>query len=195
MYVAVRLNTTDVHNLGTIWVNCLHSKYCLSNKTVHSIPKDCSVLECHKASKKQNLQTRKGMWPLSTVLTKPFEPIQVPCHWESVHPHFHVIVKGAKHFPMYWAGENNLLLITPSLTVLALEHLYSQRHRYSADSSLWDLALPGVPQWTEWCPVNKFPVRAHVWVVGQVSSRGHTRGNHTLMFLSLCPSHPLSKNK
>ena len=34
-----------------------------------------------------------------------------------------------------------------------------------------------------------FPVRAHTWVAGQVSSRGHMRGNHTLMFLSLsfCP--------
>ena len=30
-----------------------------------------------------------------------------------------------------------------------------------------------------------FPVRAHAWVVGQVHSRGRTRGNHTLMFLSL----------
>ena len=43
----------------------------------------------------------------------------------------------------------------------------------------------------------RFPVRAHAWVVGQVPSRGHTRGNHTLMFLSLSfslPS-PLSKNK
>ena len=29
-----------------------------------------------------------------------------------------------------------------------------------------------------------FPVRAHAWLVGQVPSRGCTRGNHTLMFLS-----------
>ena len=33
--------------------------------------------------------------------------------------------------------------------------------------------------------------RAHAWVVGQVPSRGHVRGNH-LMFLSLSPSLPLS---
>ena len=31
----------------------------------------------------------------------------------------------------------------------------------------------------------QFPVRAHAWVVGQVPSGGHTRGKHTLMFLSL----------
>ena len=31
----------------------------------------------------------------------------------------------------------------------------------------------------------QFPVRAHAWVVGQVPSWGHMRGNHTLMFLSL----------
>ena len=43
----------------------------------------------------------------------------------------------------------------------------------------------------------RFPVRAHAWVVGRVPSRGHSRGNHTLMFLSLSfslPS-PFSKNK
>ena len=43
----------------------------------------------------------------------------------------------------------------------------------------------------------QFPVMAHAWVVGQVFSRGHARGNHTLMFLSFSfslPS-PLSKNK
>ena len=43
----------------------------------------------------------------------------------------------------------------------------------------------------------RFPVRAHAWVVGQVPSRVHTRGNHTLMLLSLFFSFPspLSKNK
>ena len=42
-----------------------------------------------------------------------------------------------------------------------------------------------------------FPVRAHAWVVGQVPSRGHIKGNRTLMFLSLSFSlhSPLSKNK
>ena len=30
-----------------------------------------------------------------------------------------------------------------------------------------------------------FPLRAHVWVVGQVPSRGRVRGSHTLLFLSL----------
>ena len=42
-----------------------------------------------------------------------------------------------------------------------------------------------------------FTVRAHVWVVGQVPSRGCVRGNHTLDFLSLSFSVPslLSKNK
>ena len=38
----------------------------------------------------------------------------------------------------------------------------------------------------------RFPVRAHAWVAGQVPSRGRARGNHTLMFLSLSPSLPLS---
>ena len=54
------------------------------------------------------------------------------------------------------------------------------------NASLW---TTGLPVW--------FQVRAHAWVVGQDPSRGHGRGNHTLMFLSLSfslPS-PLSKNK
>ena len=43
----------------------------------------------------------------------------------------------------------------------------------------------------------RFPVRAHTWVAGHVPSGGRTRGNHTLMFLSLSLSFPspLSKNK
>ena len=46
-------------------------------------------------------------------------------------------------------------------------------------------------------PLVQFPVRAHVWVEGQVPSVGHTRGTHTLIFLSLSFSFPppLSKNK
>ena len=43
----------------------------------------------------------------------------------------------------------------------------------------------------------EFPVREHAWVAGQVPSLGWTRGNHTMMFLSLSSSLPslLSKNK
>ena len=43
--------------------------------------------------------------------------------------------------------------------------------------------------WTKGSLV-RFPVRAHAWVVGQVLSRGCTRSNHTLMFLSLSFSLP-----
>ena len=32
--------------------------------------------------------------------------------------------------------------------------------------------------------------RAHAWAAGQVPSRGHSRGHHTLMFLSLLFSLP-----
>ena len=38
--------------------------------------------------------------------------------------------------------------------------------------------------WTKGSLV-RFLVRAHTWVMGQVPSAGHTRGNHALMFLSL----------
>ena len=70
------------------------------------------------------------------------------------------------------------------------------------------MLLTVVPPWLVWLselstgPWTKgslvqFPVRAHAWVTGQVSSSRHMRGNHTLKFLSLffsLPS-PLSKNK
>ena len=47
--------------------------------------------------------------------------------------------------------------------------------------------LAGVAQWIEHQPENQkvaglIPVRAHAWVVGQVSSGGRARGNHTLIF-------------
>ena len=38
----------------------------------------------------------------------------------------------------------------------------------------------------------RFPVRAHAWVAGQAHSRECARDDHTLMFLSLSPSLPLS---
>ena len=50
----------------------------------------------------------------------------------------------------------------------------------------WLVWLSGLSAslWTKGSPVW-FLVRAHAWVIGQVPSRGHARGNHTLMFLSL----------
>ena len=67
---------------------------------------------------------------------------------------------------------------------------------YKNTSYTWLVWLSGLSAGlqTKGLPV-RFPVRAHAWVVGQVPSRGHMRGNHTLMFLSLSfslPS-PLSK--
>ena len=61
-----------------------------------------------------------------------------------------------------------------------------------------DIAQAGVAQWIERGLGTKgslvgFPVRAHAWVVGQVPSGGHVRGNHTLMFLSLLFSLKLNK--
>ena len=56
------------------------------------------------------------------------------------------------------------------------------------------LVLSGVAQWIECWPENQ-RVASSIPSQGtcQVSSGGHVRGNHTLMFLSL--SSPLSKNK
>ena len=55
-------------------------------------------------------------------------------------------------------------------------------------------ALAGVALWLsaglqiKWALVG-LPVRAQAWVVGQVPSSGHSRGNHTLMFLSFFLPH------
>ena len=51
------------------------------------------------------------------------------------------------------------------------------------------LQTKGSPVW--------FPVRAHAWVAGQVPSRGHMRGKHAFIFLSLSFSFlsPLCKDK
>ena len=64
------------------------------------------------------------------------------------------------------------------------------------------IVLACVAQWIEHGLQTKallvqFPVRAHAWATGQIPSRGHARGNHTLIFLSLSFSFPspLSKNK
>ena len=64
------------------------------------------------------------------------------------------------------------------------------------------IALAGVAQWIEhWLRTKgslvQFPVRAHAWVVGQVSSGGHLKGNHTLILPSLSFSLPssLPRNK
>ena len=63
-------------------------------------------------------------------------------------------------------------------------------------------ALAGVAQGIEHSLPTKgslvwFSVRAYAWVVGQDPSGGHTRGNHTFMFLSLSLSipSPYSKRK
>ena len=86
------------------------------------------------------------------------------------------------------------------------ERMYKQNlvYTYNGNISLKNK----IPPWLVWLsrvsaslrtkvsPVQ-FPVRAHAWIVGQVPSSGYTRGNHTLMFLSLSlplPS-PLPKNK
>ena len=59
---------------------------------------------------------------------------------------------------------------------------------------MWLSGLGVIPQ-TKGSQVQ-FPVRAHAWVVGQVPSRGHVRGNYTLMFLSLSlPPFPSLKKK
>ena len=56
----------------------------------------------------------------------------------------------------------------------------------------WCVSGLNASLWTKGSLVQ-FPIRAYVWVVGQVPSRGCMRGNHTLMFLSLLsPSLPLS---
>ena len=60
-------------------------------------------------------------------------------------------------------------------------------------------ALAGIAQWIEHGLGTKgspvwFSARAHAWIVGQVPSGGHVRGNHTSVFLSLSLSPSLKVN-
>ena len=97
-------------------------------------------------------------------------------------------------------------LMTPVLPALVHQHLGGKGRRWQgvtwAQDENWLYALTGVAQWIEHGLQTKrllvqFLVRAYAWVVGQIPSWGHVRGNHTLVFLSLSfslPS-PLSKDK
>ena len=73
--------------------------------------------------------------------------------------------------------------------------LFQTRDIKEVSSNNSQKSLAGVAQWIEYRPANL--VRAHAWVVGQIHSRGHVRGNHTLMFFSLSfsPPYPLPINK
>ena len=67
---------------------------------------------------------------------------------------------------------------------------YDQKYYVS-----WCLSVLGVIPQTKRSPV-RFPVRAHVWVVGQVPGWGHGRGNGSrFLSLSLSLPSPLSNNK
>ena len=64
------------------------------------------------------------------------------------------------------------------------------------------ITLTGVAQWVEHGPANERVAfltpnlgYAHAWVLHQVPCRGCTRGNRTLMFLSLSPPPSLKINK
>ena len=94
----------------------------------------------------------------------------------------------------YWITCNSMVnLFLQGWTIIYSHHMLHFKTE--------KLALAGVAQWVE-CSNSKdcqfkSQSRAHVWVAGQVPSRGSTRGNYTLMFLSLSfslPS-PFSKNK
>ena len=65
-----------------------------------------------------------------------------------------------------------------------------------------DGALAGVALWIEYRPANQrvagsIPGQGTCLGYGLSSQRGHSRGNHTLMFLSLpfCFPSPVSENK
>ena len=79
-------------------------------------------------------------------------------------------------------------------------------YRYNTNYTAWTLDCcskkknsPGLcGSVVECLPANQraavgFPGRARAWVVSCIPSAGCARGKHTLMFLSLSPSFPLSK--
>ena len=71
-------------------------------------------------------------------------------------------------------------------------------HIWKPEIEPWLVCLSGLSTspWNKRSPVQLL-IRAHAWVVGQVPSWRHMKGNHTLMFLSLFFSlpAPLSKER
>ena len=102
-------------------------------------------------------------------------PIALSLHWEN---HAHNAVSET-------LGKGQILFF------FLVKFLYLVYTIKKGRDMLWLVQLSGlsVGQQTKGLPV-RFPVRAHAWVVGQVPSWGRMRGNHILMFLSLCFSLP-----
>ena len=90
--------------------------------------------------------------------------------------------------PRTWLLICKVKLVTPL-------HLHSN-HIIEISKKPWLVCFSGFSAglWTTGLLVQ-FPVRVHAWVAGQAPNRGLTRGNHTLLFLSLPPSFPFSLHK
>ena len=95
-------------------------------------------------------------------------------------------------------NERRCHINNPQLCLKTEKSRINQSKQKGEKNKSKERAPAGGAQWIEHWPANQgspvqFPVRAHAWVAGQVPSRGSTRGNHTLMFLSLSLSSlPLS---
>ena len=157
-------------------------------------------------SEKQNARTRKrfdhsrGSEHLSTTYRGDFMGWGMWLHQQTS-----VIVRTAPR-PAAWETDRRCSLkryrflecnsLSSSASFRTTGHLSNHLKLRNREKAVWcgsvDWVLACEPESQVW-----FPVRAHAWVVGQVPSRGHVRGNHTLMFLSLSFSFPssLSENK
>ena len=86
------------------------------------------------------------------------------------------------------------LPILPTPLGKALIHPLNPSSRNTFYLCLVRLSGLSVGLWTKGLLVQ-FPVRAHIWAAGQVPSRGRTRDNHTLTFLSLSFPSPLKTKR
>ena len=126
-------------------------------------------------------------FPLSILVPahrKPFTNLSMYPSNLSIPVDTHVHKKKKKRFFQKWSTVK---------FVLQFIFIWCLKIYQNINTHLWLVWLSGLKAslQTKGLPVQ-FPVRAHAWVVGQVPTGGDRRGTHTLMFLSLSTSFPLS---
>ena len=97
----------------------------------------------------------------------------------------------------YTKLQNGYVCVCVSL----LEMVTKGDFTFSLQSSAFFITIRKYSPWLVWLSglstglqtkglLVQFPVRVHAWVLGQVPSWGHSKDNHTMMFLSLSFSLP-----
>ena len=113
--------------------------------------------------------------------TPPTPKIEILNCWPQMESHYHLPYRWSNHKIKYQEKKNNNKILKFYLNPISFWQLWAEPCFLFLNK--WDVkdpetALAGVAQWTECQLTNQR-------IVGSIPGWGHTRGNHTLMFLSL----------